>query len=233
MDRWSCIWVAGRCAHRRELALAVERNRIAVTSAILKTGATSIDLSGSLDHLNAPRASFQYDAQVSLADISRILNVDELRAGSARIGGSGTWSSAAGVAATGNLRAAGVEYRDRTIHLRYGRFEGALTAGSFGIDVTGGRVAATYFSSRGQEPAEGRIGTIGIRRGVLDLRGVALNVAGGRFTGNGRLRDWKFYSVAGDIVDFGARRIVALYSPEPLLDGLGSGPINSRASWAA
>ena len=147
------------------LAVAVERDRIAVTSGSVKTGATSFEFSGALDDLNAPRATFQYDATVSLLDISRNFDVEELRGGSAQIGGSGTWSSAAGLKATGNLRASGVDYKDRTITLRHGHLDGAVALGPNGIEVTGGRIGATYFSSRGQAPAEGRIAEISIRRG--------------------------------------------------------------------
>jgi translocation and assembly module TamB len=208
------------------LALAIERNRIAVTSGSVKTGATSVELSGVLDDLNAPRATFQYDARVSLDDIRRKLDVEELKEGVAQIGGSGTWSSAGGLSASGNLRASGVVYRDRTIYLRQGRLEGAVTAGPGGIDVTGVRIGATYFAKLGQAQTDGRISSIEIRRGLLDLRGVALAIADGRFNGNARLRDWKFFSVTGDVTDFGARRIVSLYSPAPLpWDGRGSGPV--------
>jgi translocation and assembly module TamB len=208
------------------LAVAVERNRLAVTSARVKTGGTAVEVSGTLDDFNAPRATFQYDAQVSLNDVSRVLDIEELRAGTAQIGGSGTWSGAAGLKATGNLRASAVEYKDRTIHLRHARLDGAVTAGADGVDVTGARIAATYFSSRGQAPAEGRISEIAIRRGILELRGVAVAVAGGSFTGNARLREWRYYTVTGEIAKFDARRIVALYSPEPLpWNGLASGPV--------
>src|SRR5262249_10557588 len=107
-----------------------------------------------------------------------------------------------------------------------GRLEGAVKAGPQGIDVTGVRIGATYFSSRGQAPAEGRIAEIAIRRGVMDLRNVALTALNGSFSGEARLRDWKFYTVTGNIAGFSARKIVALYSPDPLpWDGLATGPI--------
>jgi translocation and assembly module TamB len=208
------------------VAVAIERNRIAVTSASVKTGATAIELSGALDDLNAPRASFQYDVNVSLEDVSRNFDVEELRAGTAQVGGSGTWSSAAGLALTGNLRATGVQYKDSTLDLRQGHLEGAVAVGGQGIDLTGGRIGAVYHSSRGQAPVDGRIGIIEIRRGLLELRGIALAVAAGGFNGNARLRDWKFFTMGGDVAGFDARRIVALYSPEPLpWNGLGSGPV--------
>jgi translocation and assembly module TamB len=209
-----------------ELAVAVERNRVAVSHVKLATGATSIEASGTLEDFNAPRAAFQYEVRVSIPDIARVFKVPELKRGEAQVGGSGSWSGKAGLSATGNLRAANVEFRDSTILLRYGRLEGALTAHDRGIDVAGARIAATYFSSRGQAPAEGRIAEISVRDKRLELRGVALAAAGGSFHGQGLLRDWKYYTVTGDVAGFDIRTIAALYSPEPLpWDGLASGPV--------
>src|SRR5205085_8587309 len=99
------------------------------------------------------------------------------------------------------------------------------------IDVSGARIAATYFSSRGQAPAEGRIAEIAVRNKLLELRGIELAAMGGKFRGDARLRDWQWYSVTGDIAGFDARRVVALYSPEPLpWDGEGSGPLKLEGS---
>jgi translocation and assembly module TamB len=214
-----------------DLGIDVERNRIAITSGRLRTGASNIEISGSVDDLNAPRAAFQYDVRVAITDVARYFRVEELEAGTAQVGGSGTWSQSAGLAATGNLRAGGVQFRDRTILLRNGRLEGAVTAGPHGIDVTGARVATTYFSSRGQAPAEGRIAEIALRNRLLELRGIALSVLDGSFTGQAKLRDWQFYTVTGEIARFAARRVVALYSPEPLpWDGLAFGPMQLEGS---
>lgn len=209
-----------------DLAVALERNRVAVSHARLATGATSVEVSGALDDFNQPRATFQYDTRLSILDLARIAHVPELRGGEAQVGGSGTWSGNGGVALTGNLRASGVEFRDSSIHLRYGRLEGAVTANEHGADVTGARIAATYFSSRGNAPAEGRIADISVRDRRLELHGVALSAIGGGFRGEGLLRDWKLYTVTGDISGFDIRRIVGLYSPAPLpWDGLASGPM--------
>jgi hypothetical protein len=187
-----------------DLGVVLEKNRIGVTSGKVATGGTSVEFSGWLDDLNSPRASFQYDARVSLADASRLLEVPELKRGEAQVSGSGSWSAAAGLAATGALRSSGVEYRDSTILLRNGSLGGALTATAGAIDVTGARIAATYFSSRGQAPVEGRIADIAIRDRLLELRGVALAAMGGSFDGEGRLRDWKHYTITGEIGAFDA-----------------------------
>src|SRR3954469_7230470 len=157
--------------------------------------------------------------------------VPELRQGGVQVGGSGSLSASGGLAVTGNVRASGVEYRDSIMLLRNGRLDGAVTVGSHGIDVTGARVAVTYHSSRGQAPAEGRIAEISLRYKLLDIRGIALSILGGSFNGEARLRDWRQYMVAGDIAGFDARRVVALYSPEPLpWDGQGAGPVHLEGS---
>ncbi len=213
------------------LTLAMERNRVAIHAAKITTGGSAVELDGVLDDLSSPRATFQYDARVSLGDIARMFHVPELRRGDVQVGGSGAWSGAAGLTATGNVRARGVEFRDSTILLRNGRLEGAATIGPHGIDVTGARLATTYYSSRGQAPAEGRIASIALRNKLLELRGITLSVLDGTFHGEARLRDWQWYTVAGDIAGFDARRVVALYSPEPLpWDGQGGGPIRVEGS---
>jgi translocation and assembly module TamB len=214
-----------------DMAVAVEKNRVALTSVRIATGNTSFEVSGAIDDFNSPRASFQYDSRVAIPDVARLFRVPELKAGDAQVGGSGSWSGASGLAATGNLRAGRVEFRDSSIWLREGRLEGAVTAGLHGIDVTGVRIAATYRTSLGQAPAEGRIAEIALRDKLLELRGVALSAMGGAFQGQAKLRDWQWYTVTGDIDGFNARRIVALYSPAPLpWDGLGSGPVRIEGS---
>jgi len=215
-----------------DLALALERNRLTVSSAKLASGGLSLDLAGVLDDFSAPRATFQYDAHAAVPDAARILHVPELRGGAVQVGGSGSWSGSAGLAATGNLRATGVEFKDSSILLRNGRLDGALTANDHGLDVTGARIAATYFSSRGNAPAEGRIAEISVRDRRLELRGVALAAVGGEFHGQGLLRDWRYYTVTGDIDGFDIRRIDALYSPVPLpWDGLAAGPIRLEGNF--
>ena len=104
-----------------DMAVTVEKNRIARDLGELSTGGSTVELSGALDDLTSPRASFQYDARVSLADVARMFHAPELRRGDVQVGGSGSFSGSAGLAATGNVRASGVEYRDSIMLLRNGR----------------------------------------------------------------------------------------------------------------
>jgi translocation and assembly module TamB len=213
------------------LSLDVEKDRIAVTSAKLATGGTSLSFSGAIENLAAPHGTFAYDAHVALSDVARIFHVPELQRGEARLGGNAVWTGGSQISASGNLRASGVAYHDSVLTLRNCRLDGAVTAGAEGIDVRGVHLGGTYFSSIGQAPFEGRIREIALRRQTLDLRAVSMAVLGGTFQGEGRLRDWVYYTVAGDIAGFAARRVVALYSPSPLpWDGAASGPLSIEGS---
>ena len=67
------------------LAVTMEKNRIAVDSGTLATGATQVQVNGALEDLAAPHARFQYQARVALADIARIFRVPQLRSGRALV----------------------------------------------------------------------------------------------------------------------------------------------------
>jgi translocation and assembly module TamB len=208
----------------------LEKNRATVTSARVATGGSALEVSGAIEDWTNPRASLRYDARVALADVTRIFHVTELRGGEAQVKGTAEWAGGK-PAAKGTVRAWNVAYRDSTLEIRGGRFDGAMTAGPGRIDVRDGRVSGTYVSSIGQAPAEARIAEISIRDRLLELRGVALGGLGGTFRGEGTLRDWTRYTLGGEIAGFAARRVVALYSRAPLpWDALGAGPVKVEGS---
>jgi translocation and assembly module TamB len=210
---------------------ALERNRLTVTSGRIATGGSAVDVSGALEDLTNPRGSLRYDARVALADIRRIFHVPELQGGEAEAKGSLDWAGAVKATAKGTVRAWNVGYRDSTLAIRGGRFEGAMTAVPGRIDVRDGRISGTYVSSIGQAPAEGRIGEITLRDRLLELREIALGGLGGTFHGEATLRDWTRYAVTGDSAGFAARRVVAMYSPQPLpWDALATGPVKVEGS---
>jgi translocation and assembly module TamB len=208
----------------------LEKNRATVTSARIATGGSAVDVSGAIEDWTNPRGSLRYDARVALADISRTFQVTELRGGEAQVKGTADWA-AGRPSAKGTVRAWNVGYRDSTLEIRGGRFDGAMTAEAGRIDVREGRISGTYVSSIGQAPAEARIAEIVIRDRLLELRGIALSGLGGSFHGEGVLRDWMRYTLAGEIAGFAARRVVALYSRAPLpWDALGAGPVKVEGS---
>jgi translocation and assembly module TamB len=203
-------------ALRVNLGLAVEKNRIEITSGSLATGDSRLEFSGAVDDLNSPQGSFAYLARLSLGDVSRIARVSELRKGAAEVGGNATWSGGGRFAATGNLRAYGVDYRDSTVTLRDCRLDGALTATPDEIDITGARLAGNYVPRNGPVPATGQIAKIALRGRDLNLQDVSLSGLGGTFRGQALLRALRYYTIQGEFTGFQARRVVALYSREPL-----------------
>jgi len=217
------------------LALTVEKNRIGITSARLATGDSRIDFSGAVENLTAPRALFQYDARVSVADAARIANVKELKRGMLEVAGRANWNGPSEYSANGKIHAYGLEYRDSAVRLRNYRADGSLSAGPRGIELSGVRLAGVgpcpVETANCPIAVEGQVGAIALRGRDLDLRGIGLAVAGGVFRGEAHLRDLDRYTVNGELANFGIKRTVALYSPAALpWDGWGSGTVRLEGS---
>ena len=212
------VRVDGGAAEELDVAItaALEKNRVTVSAGRIATGGSAVEFSGAVADWTKPRASFHYDARVALVDVTRHFRVTELRGGEARAAGTFEWASGGVWTASGSVSAREVGYSDSVLTIRNGRLEGAMTAGPAEIDVRGTRISGTYVSAIGQAPADGRITEIAVRPRLLELRGVAVSGLGGVFRGEARLRDWEAYGIEGEISDFAARRVVALYSREPL-----------------
>ncbi len=208
------------------LAVAIGRNNIQIGSGRLTAADSQLEFSGSIDDLNSPRGSFAYFARVSLADVARTVRVPELQRGIAEAGGNATWSGGERFAATGNLHAFGVDYRDSTVTLRDCRLDGALAATPAGVEISSARLAGNYVPRNGPVPATGQIAKITLRGRDLNLQDVSVYGLGGTFRGQARLRDLRYYSIQGDLSGFQARRVVSLYSRQPLpWDAQGAGNI--------
>jgi translocation and assembly module TamB len=212
------------------MAVTFEKNRIGVTSAKIATGDSHIDFSGAVEDLVSPRGSFRYNLLASLADASRILRVKELERGTVEVAGNAVWSGSSSYSATGRLHAYGVEYRDSYVHLQGFHVDGALAAGTGGIGLNAVRLSGDAVSPV-RVPVEGTIDTAGLRGRDLEFHGVALDALGGSFRGQVLLRNLDRYTVTGEIADFEVRRVVALYSAQPLpWDSSVSGQVSLEGS---
>jgi len=198
------------------LAVTMEKNRIALDSGTIATGATRVEVNGALEDLAAPRARFQYQARVTLADVARIFRVPQLRAGNAQVGGTGEWTPANGLALAGNLHASSVEYRDDVLRLVDFRGDGAVSVSAKGVEAAGLRLSGFYAHDKRREPVQGQVGSFTLRGKDIEIGGVALSLLGGSFRGQARLRQLERYSVTGELSGVDARRTVAMYSSEPL-----------------
>lgn len=198
------------------LGISLERNRIAIDSGRLATGHTTVDIKGALEDLANPHAAFQYVVRASLRDIAHIFRVPELRGGSSIAAGTGSWSPANALALRANVHATGVEYRDSTLQLSGMRVDTGVDIGAGIVNARGARFSGFYVRGQKREPAEGRVQLVQIRKRDLDLRGIAVTVLGGTFTGEGRVRGLEQYSIDGEIAGVQAVRTVAMYSPVKL-----------------
>jgi translocation and assembly module TamB len=198
------------------LALKMDKNRIAVDSGTIATGATRVELHGALDDLAAPHARFQFQAHAVLADIARIFRAPQLRAGVGLVDGTGEWTPASGLALAGTLHSSGVEYRDDVIRLVDFRSDGAVSASTKGVFGTGLRISGFYAVDARREAVQGKVGSFALRNRDIEIGGVALTLMGGSFLGQAHLRQLDRYSVTGDLAGVDVRRTAAMYSREPL-----------------
>src|SRR5450759_85402 len=198
------------------LAVTIEKNRIALDSGTIATGATRVAVNGALEDLAAPRARLQYQARVALADVARIFRVPQLRGGNALVGGTGEWTPAAGLALAGNLHYSGVEYRDDVLRLVDFSGDGAVSASTKGVAGAGLRLSGFYAVGKRREAVQGHVASFLLRDRNIEIGGVALTMLGGSFRGQAQLRNLERYSVTGELSGVDARRTVAMYSSEPL-----------------
>ncbi len=214
-----------------EMTLAFERDRVQVESAALRAGASRFRVSGSIQSLTAPRAAFRYDARVQQADVARFLKTKLLESGTVESAGDLTWTGPGEFSLNGNLHAYGMEYRDAYVRLRQFKAEGAISARTSGIDVTGLRASGVYVPASGRVPVDLWVETTAVRGVNIDFRGLAVSAAGGLFQGSARLENLDRFHAEGDITGFQARRIVAIYSKQALpWDARASGPIGLDAA---
>ena len=219
------------------MALAIEKNRIGLTSARLTNGETVVDASGAVENLASPRGAFQYDARVSVAGVARLIHAAELRRGTVRVTGRALWAGSSNYTATGEIHGTGIEYRDSVVGLSGFRVDGALSAGARGVDLSRIRLAGNVGCPSRPAPecfitaAEGRIAAVALHGRDIDLRSVALTALGGTFNGEAQLRALDRYSVAGNVSGLEARRVVAVYSRYHLpWDALVSGSVSLDGS---
>ncbi len=213
------------------LALTMEKNRIAIDSGTLATGATQATVKGALEDLTAPHARFQYQARVTLADVARIFRVPQLRSGRAVVDGTGDWTQAAGLVLNAKVNASGVEYRDAVLRLADFRGDGTVSVSSRGVEATRMRLSGLFVHGARREAVQGNLGSFTLRDRNIEIGGVALTMLGGTFHGQASLRQLEHYAVTGELSGVDTRRAVALYSPRQLpWDALVFGPVKLEGS---
>ena len=191
---------------------AFERGRFAISSAKLTSGDSTVQLSGAIENLAAPRGAFQFEARVNAAEAGRSLRIKLLERGAVEVAGNAVWAGGSQFSLTGKLHAYNLDYRGAYVQLRGFRADGALAANPAGIDLT----AVHLSGDAAGIPISGQAGNIRFHAGVLDFRGIALTALGGAFQGKAAVSDFERFQVEGQIQGIEARRAVAVYSSAAL-----------------
>jgi translocation and assembly module TamB len=212
--------------------VAFEKNRIGVEALKLATGATTVNVSGAVEDLAAPRARFRYDARLAVADGARFLGIRGL-SGLALVRGSAEWSGPFGFSLDGDLHATAMEYRTEGVRLQGFRLDGKLSADAAGVvRLRAVRIAGDVNQLFPHSLAvDGEIGEAALVGDDLELHAMALGVLGGAFQGEARMYDFERFRAHGEIRGVAARQVVALESEEPLpWDALVSGQLAGEGS---
>jgi len=201
-----------------DAAVSFERNRIALSAATLRTGGSTLQLSGALENLADPHASFRYTAHIASSDVARALR-RKLPAAVAEAHGNATWTGGTGYAVEGRWQLAQAATRA----------EGMLSATPAAVFLSDVRVRTAR-----PVPADTRIARIDLHGRNVDLRAIDASALGGTFRGAARLENFDRFTVKGELAALDARRAVALYSPEALpWDATVSGSLEAEGSLAS
>jgi len=213
------------------VSLVLERNRIGVEALKVTTGATTVQAVGAVEDLVAPRARFDYDARLGVADGARFLGIRGL-SGLALVRGTASWSGAAGFALAGDMRGSGLEFRSGGVRLAGFRIDAKVSADDRVVRLGGVRIAGSVNGVFANPLAlAGNIGEAALVGNDLELHAMALGLLGGQFRGDARLEDFERFRAKGELRAVAARQAVALESAEPLpWDALISGPLAGQGS---
>jgi translocation and assembly module TamB len=220
------------------LALALQKNRLQVSSGRLSTGASQAEFSGAIDSLADFSGSFRYNVRVSLAEVSRTLAWRTQLQGPVVLAGGLHFHGTEDYAAAGVLHMDGLLFRpDAHFTLRDLRAEGALTLDSHGLEVTGLRLsgmalAALTGAGRRLEPVpvSGRIEKVVLRGKTLDVTGIRLAQLSGEFAGQARIADFERLHVQGEVRGFDVGKMLRVYNGQAVpWEAAASGPVELEA----
>src|SRR6185436_2893736 len=129
-----------------DLILALEKNRVEISSAKIDLRRSHIEASGAIEDLAHPKGKFRFTARVSAAEAGEILRIPAARQGTIDLAGSFNYNSGSDytIAASANIR--GLEVLEDGIHITGIRgtclarlIPSGLELDSIALDTLGGR----------------------------------------------------------------------------------------------
>ncbi|HTM51883.1 MAG TPA: translocation/assembly module TamB domain-containing protein [Bryobacteraceae bacterium] len=163
-----------------DAAVALERNRIAVSRARLDLKRSRIDASGSIDDLAEPKALFRFSARVSANEAGEILKIPAARQGMIDLAGKFEYKGPTDFNVTAGANLRGLEVQDSNIHISdirgttLARLDHrGLELDSMAIQTLGGR-----FTGRASLPGLKRVAMQGVVQDILTERALEALVPG-------------------------------------------------------
>jgi translocation and assembly module TamB len=217
------------------LSMAVERNRIRISSGSLISGKSRVDFSGAFDNVVAAQGAFRYKAEADLQEIGHTLRTPVFERGTAQVEGDLHFAGLANLSATGKLAVAGMNLRIHDVRVEEARATAAFLADIHHIawqDLRVSGSAATDLNrTRSRFPIQATIRNTVLRAEGIEAGGVTVEMLGGRFTGRADFPNLRRFRVDGQIESFDIRRMAALLTPNTIpWDGQAAGPLRLDGS---
>jgi translocation and assembly module TamB len=226
------VWNGQRMPVNVALNLALEPNRIAITSSNLSLASSHLSVSGVIDNLLSPHVTLRYQASASLADLPAQLRPPQVSGATIQASGDAAYE-AGKYSAAGDWQVREVNFRQGAITVRNAQAAGQLRLEAADVDLSRITLRADAAYGASALPTQGRVASVTVRGSRVDARGIALELLGGTFAGDAALELGKQFSVRGEVQGLEARRAVAVYNPrEPLpWNSLLSGSISLDGSF--
>jgi translocation and assembly module TamB len=210
------VWNGQKLPVNVAMDLALDRNRIAITSSSWSLASSRLSVDGVIDNLLSPRMTLHYQASASLADLPTPLRPPQVSRGTIQMSGGAVYQGGRYSAAS-DWQVHGVNFRQGAFAVRNAQAAGQLRLEPMNVDLSRITLRADAAYGASAMPAQGRVSSVTVRGNHVDAHGIALDLLGGTFTGEAALEAGKRFSVSGQMQGFEAQRAVAIYNPrEPL-----------------
>src|SRR5262249_38078805 len=131
------------------LPISLEKDKITLSGARISTPESEVKLSGTMEHLVAPRTTLQFDAQIALDEARRLAALAMPMNGAIHVSGNGTLDQNNSYKLTANAEARNVSITSGTTKLSAINLDSSISADPHVIHVGGLRLTAPQGSVTG------------------------------------------------------------------------------------
>jgi translocation and assembly module TamB len=115
----------------------IEKDRIVVQQIVLKSGASSLEASGTLAHFTHPNADFRLNLQTPSREFAAIVKLPELRSGNLALDATAHYERSTGFIVNGKTAGHDLAYQSRLIAFTGGEFESNVAGSAQDLRFTG------------------------------------------------------------------------------------------------